>query len=58
MGGCTNALGMAVGVGAYLIAIYTTLLMSVILVLLPVSERVEQRARDKGDPDSWDEEQG
>ncbi|MDQ4076042.1 MAG: MgtC/SapB family protein [Chloroflexota bacterium] len=47
------ALGMAVGVGAYLIAIYTTTLTGVILILLlPLSERIEQRARDRTPGDS------
>ena len=39
------AIGMAVGTGAYFIAIFTTALSTVLLALLaPVSERLERRA--------------
>ncbi|NIV32338.1 MAG: MgtC/SapB family protein, partial [Anaerolineae bacterium] len=40
------ALGMAVGTGAYLLALFTTFLTTVLLVVLrPVSARLERRAR-------------
>ena len=39
---------MAVGTGAYFIAIFTTALSTVLLALLaPVSERLEQRAEEQ-----------
>ena len=42
------AIGMAVGTGAYFIAIFTTALSTVLLALLaPVSERLEQRAEEQ-----------
>ncbi|MGH2542721.1 MAG: MgtC/SapB family protein [Ardenticatenaceae bacterium] len=51
------ALGMAVGVGAYLIAIYTTALTGVVLILLhPLSERVEGRGRGADEEEDSDEE--
>lgn len=40
------ALGMAIGVGAYLLSLYTTFLVIVVLYLLhPLSDRIEQRAK-------------
>ncbi len=42
------AIGMAVGAGAYFIAIFTTILSTVLLILLaPISERLEQRAQER-----------
>ena len=42
------AIGMAVGAGAYFVAIFTTILSTVLLILLaPVSERLEQRAHER-----------
>jgi putative Mg2+ transporter-C (MgtC) family protein len=44
------AIGMAVGTGAYFIAIFATIVSTASLVLLaPVSDRLSQRARDDGD---------
>ncbi|MBC8264205.1 MAG: MgtC/SapB family protein [Anaerolineales bacterium] len=42
------AIGMAVGTGAYFVAIFTTILSTVSLILLaPISERLEQRAHER-----------
>lgn len=42
------AIGMAVGAGAYFVAAFTTILSTVLLILLaPISERLEQRAHER-----------
>lgn len=42
------AIGMAVGVGAYFLGVFTTILTSVLLVLLaPISGRLERKARER-----------
>jgi putative Mg2+ transporter-C (MgtC) family protein len=44
------AIGMAVGTGLYFMAVFTTLLATFLLVLLgPISRRLEQRARERGE---------
>jgi putative Mg2+ transporter-C (MgtC) family protein len=43
------AIGMAVGAGVYFVAIFTTILSAVLLILLaPISERLERRAQERG----------
>ena len=40
------AIGMSVGTGAYFIALFTTVLSTILLVLLaPISSRLERKAR-------------
>jgi putative Mg2+ transporter-C (MgtC) family protein len=49
------AIGMAVGTGFYFVAVYTTILTAVLLVLLaPVSRRLERRARQRDELDRID----
>lgn len=45
------AIGMAAGTGLFFLAVFTTLLATFLLVLLgPVSRRLEQRARERNGP--------
>lgn len=46
------AIGMAVGASLYFLAVFTTLLSAFLLILLaPISQRLERRARDRAEID-------